>query len=281
MKGFINIGNTCYLNATLQMLINNQDICNLVIKYADKSLILNIISKYIFEYYNSNISLPITPIEIKKIIENYNIIFKGHEQHDASEVTLCLLNIINDEINKIDKVNKFESLFNIHFNLNIHCTKCLENYNKTEINNILILDIKSELNNLDDIYRNFKAKIILNDDNKYYCDKCKTKRLAIKNYTIKNWSNNLLILLKRFQYSGNNIIKNTQKIDIPLIWRHNYYLYGAIIHNGNINGGHYIYVGKQANKWYIYNDTSVNEIISNDKLNQLLANAYLLYYKQN
>ena len=41
MKGLVNIGNTCYLNAGLQMLLQNNDFCLLIIKYSSESEILN------------------------------------------------------------------------------------------------------------------------------------------------------------------------------------------------------------------------------------------------
>lgn len=76
MKGFINIGNTCYLNSGLQMLIQNKELCNLIIKYSSSSHILQIISKFIMEYYLPD-SCPISPIEIKKIVEEKKIYLWG------------------------------------------------------------------------------------------------------------------------------------------------------------------------------------------------------------
>ena len=74
--------------------------------------------------------------------------------------------------------------------------------------------------------------------------------------------------------------KNNNKINIPLLWRHNYILQGGIIHMGNLNGGHYIYFG-YSDKWFIINDESVHLI--ND-INAFLANYasnfYVLYYKK-
>ena len=68
MKGFINIGNTCYLNSGLQMLIQNEELCALIMNYASSSPILQTISNFIMEYYSPD-PRPISPIEIKKILE--------------------------------------------------------------------------------------------------------------------------------------------------------------------------------------------------------------------
>jgi ubiquitin C-terminal hydrolase len=64
MKGLENIGNTCYLNSGLQMLLQNKDLCNLINKYSSKSDILNKINKFIIDYYDDTNKI-LTPIEIK------------------------------------------------------------------------------------------------------------------------------------------------------------------------------------------------------------------------
>jgi ubiquitin C-terminal hydrolase len=282
MKGFMNMGNTCYMNAGLQMLMQNEDLCNLIIKYADKSLILEQLAIYIFEYYNPKIAKAIKPIEIKNILQKKYDIFNGFEQHDTSEFIISFLNIINDEIKKYNKNDGIEQLFNIQFNINISCkaSNCLQSNNIKENNIFLILDIKPDFNNLNDAYDDFKLTTLLDNDNKYYCSNCKLKQIAAKKQKVKYWSPNLIILLKRFQQDSKRIIKNTQKIDVPLVWKHNYYLYGGIIHHGNINGGHYFYIGKQNNKWFIFNDSQVSEVVSKEQLKKILSDTYLLYYKK-
>ena len=282
MKGFNNMGNTCYLNAGLQMIIQNIELCKLILKYSQQSLILNKISFVISEYYNDS-SKSITPNEIKKIVEEKHNIFNGCGQQDSTEFVICLLNIIDDEIKKIDTNSKgIDDIFGINLNVRIKCkyNDCLQIYNNKEKNNFLILDIEPGMSTLDDLYRNFKSSDILDKDNQFYCEKCQTKRIASKRYQIIDWPNYLFISLKRFKQNGMNLTKQSQPIEINLLWRHGFSLVGAIIHYGNINSGHYVYIGKQSNKWYLFNDAYVSEIKSDGELNKILNNAYWLAYKK-
>ena len=52
MNGLQNIGNTCYLNSALQMLLNIEDFCSLVIKHSNISNKMKIISDFINNYKN-------------------------------------------------------------------------------------------------------------------------------------------------------------------------------------------------------------------------------------
>jgi ubiquitin C-terminal hydrolase len=279
MKGFDNIGNTCYLNAGLQMIIQNKLLCNLILNYSIQSPILKIIGDFINEYYFST-SQSISPIHIKQIVDQKQEIFCGYNQQDSTEFIIYLLNIIDEEIKKIEpKSRGIEPIFGIQLNSRIKCKlkTCLKIYNKQEYNNILLLDIDSECKSLDDAYRKFKRSDKLETDNKYFCESCNDKRVASKRSEIKEWPPYLFIWLKRYSHDGT---KNSQLINIDIEWRHGNSLQGAVIHSGSHRGGHYIYVGKHDNKWYLFNDSYVSEIITMDKVKNYLSNAYWLCYKK-
>jgi ubiquitin C-terminal hydrolase len=283
MKGFKNIGNTCYLNSGLQMLVQNSDLCQLITDYSSKSQILSKIAEFIKNYYNENSSNIVVPIEIKKIVENKKELFGGFQQQDSTEFIIYLLDIIDEEIKKINKEsNGIQPIFGIKFSVRIKCKlrDCLKIYNREETNNFLLLDIESDYTHLNDAYRNFKSGTRLDADNKYYCENCKAKRIASKRHNIDIWPKYLFVWLKRFKQDGKRFMKNNQDIEIPIEWRHNNHLQGAVIHYGNLNGGHYVYVGKQNDKWFLFNDSSVSEINSEAELKNLLSKAYWLCYKQ-
>ena len=282
MKGFNNIGNTCYLNAGLQLLIRNTELCKVILNYSDKSIILNKISIIILEYNNNKDNNSINPYEIKRIVEERQNIFNGFRQQDSTEFIIYLLDIIDEEIKKINSNSKeIENIFEINLNVRIKCKfiNCLEVYNIKEKNNFLFLNITDNCNTLDDCYREFKSSNMLDEDNQYFCKKCDTKRVASKRYQIIDWPNYLLINLKRFNQI-NNQIKESKPIDIPMFWRHNMELIGVVIHSGSVSSGHYIYIGKEQNKWYLFNDNQVTEIFEND-INNKINSAYFLIYKKN
>lgn len=281
MKGFKNIGNTCYLNSGLQMLIQNKDLCQLIKDYSSGSEILTKIANFIDKYYDESSSDIIVPKEIKKIVEDKKELFEGFQQQDSTEFIIYLLDVIDEEIKKIHKDSGgIQPIFGIKFNVRIKCKlrECLQIYNRDDFNNFLLLDIDSDCTSLEDAYRDFKSGSKLESDDKYFCEKCQAKRIASKRHTIVEWPNHLFIWLKRFRQNGRRFTKNNQELDIPLEWRHNNKLQGAIIHYGSLDGGHYVYVGKQNNKWYLFNDSSVSEISSESELKSLLSKAYWLCY---
>ena len=270
MKGLDNIGNTCYLNAALQMLIQNEDFCKLILINRHNSEILNEISEFIIRYYTTNEEVSISPKNIKNIIEKKSDIFVGYSQQDSTEFILYFFDMINTEL----KDNKLYQVFGIDINTRIKCKllKCLNINNNIEKNFLLILDINNS-NNLNDLIIEFMSREVIDDN--YICDKCKNKTKISKRLSISNLSNNLLIWLKRFSLTENGYQKNNKDIYIPLEWN-NYKLKGAIIHSGGLFGGHYIYISRIENQWLLFNDNDIS-IINN--IESYLNKSYYLYYK--
>jgi ubiquitin C-terminal hydrolase len=277
-KGFFNLGNTCYLNSGLQMLIQNKDLCNLIISHSSDNDILKNISVFINDYYYSN-NTTLSPHYIKELVESKNSIFCGNGQNDAGEFVICLLDIISSELLKNNTENILYEIQNKH-TVKCKLLKCLNVTTTIEKINLLFLDINKECKSLDDCYFNYKLRVKFENDNLYYCDKCQDKRIASKRLEIISFPKHLIIYLKRFEQSGSRLNKNNQELDIPLEWKHNYKLQGIIFHSGSRHGGHYIYIGKHFNKWFMFNDNSISEVHPS-RLDFYKKYGYVLYYVMN
>lgn len=266
VKGFENLGNTCYLNAGLQLIINNIDLCKNIINYNGDDEIIIKYKQFINRYYDNDNSKILNPTFIKIFVGENNSEFIDNRQNDSFEFVLYFLDYLLTQIKS--------NIYEIEITTHIKCKllKCLNISSNKELNNFLLLNINNTTNTLDDCYRQFKTREKLMNDNAYFCDKCKDYRIASKHINITNWSKHLLIVLKRF---NNYRIKIDKEIIIPLEWRHNYKLQGFICHSGTINGGHYVYIGKYNDKWLLYNDDHISPI--ND-LNVYLNYGYVYYY---
>ncbi len=272
MKGFNNIGNTCYLNSGLQLILHNYDLCNIIIKNNNKSKILNDIAELIGKYYSNYNQESLDPSIIKNMVEQKNDMFKGFMQHDSSEFIIYFLNLINDEIN-------IDFLYEIKTKISIKCKlrSCLNISSHEEKNNFLILDIKNEFTNIDECFADSNARYKFDNDNLYWCDKCNDKRIASKRIKIIDYPKHLIVILKRFTKTNDRITKNTNPIFVPEFWLDKYVLKGIVYHSGNTHGGHYIYIGKYNEIWHMFNDNYVNKINNLDEYKNF---GYVYYFEK-
>lgn len=275
IKGFNNIGNTCYLNSGLQLLIQNKAFCEIILKNSNKSENLEIMSNFIKEYYTTT-DTTITPNKIREIVGNSNKIFYKNEQQDVAEFIVYLMDIIDTDLKR-----NLNPLFDITSVTTIKCKllKCLKTSVTIHKNPFLILPITDECLTLDDCYRQFKAHEKLEGDEMYFCQNCREKRIASKRVHVIEWSNNLIIWLKRFENNKERLFKNNKEIEIPIDWRHDFTIKGAVIHMGQINGGHYVYISRNlaTNNWFMCDDSSITGI-PKEKVQSYLNMAYIFNY---
>jgi ubiquitin C-terminal hydrolase len=278
-KGFYNLGNTCYLNSGLQLIINNKELCTKILNLTNEnydentSSILRQLKDFITTYYNKNSTEILDPTFIKQLVANKNNEFTGYKQSDSFELIIYFLDFIFD----ILKVNK---VYELTTNIKIKCKllACLSISEHDEKNNYLILDILHNYKDLDDCYRNYKQREKLMDNNSYYCEKCQDQRIASKRTEITEWPNHLIVVLKRFSNEGRQR-KNNNEIVVPISWRHGYELTGIVYHSGSLFGGHYIYIGKHNNKWIMFNDDHTSEVLISN-LDNYKNFGYVYYFQK-
>ena len=143
--------------------------------------------------------------------------------------------------------------------------------------------------NLFDCIEKFSEEEILDNENKWHCERCDKLKKARKKIQIYKTPLYLIIQLKRFNYSNNMLyhLIERRKNDTQVIFPENldlkeyvigegkddakYELYSYILHREN----HYISACKNRGNWVLYDDDSLYNI--NFKQSR---NTYLLFYKK-
>lgn len=263
-KGIINTGNTCYLNACIQSLMNMNKLILNIVKYkfknedkenynvikAFKTLVLHYFSKK-----NNTINIGY----IKEYVLNSNL-KNSRKQEDADE---CL----NDLLNKCIDTFSVKSLFSVTLEqINIK--------NKTSILNnelSLYVDIPRHKNiNIVSCIKQYIQKYGNDNNNRIY---------------VKSISDYLCITLKRFSIENNKYKKVTTPVKPSYLFsidNKKCKLKSVIIHQGQtISSGHYICLVLKENTWYLCNDNRIVKMNLNKKqLEKILCHGYIWIYQK-
>jgi len=270
ITGLQNMGNTCFINSSLQLLLNCPLLVNQIIKSDNENL-----KKYkqTFEDYFRNTTNTLGPYILYKRYQKLNSNYIGISQEDAHEY----LTFIIDDIDELSKDINVKNLFKISLISKVNCEEC-NNFSKVIISEKMLSLSIDNCENLDDCFKKLYKKESLDNDNKWFCDKCNKKVYSYKEIYIDTISKYLIICLNRFIFDKNNITKNNNNILFSKNIFTNYELIGIIYHMGTINGGHYISsVTRDGQKWFLIDDTNIIET-TYEKLEQINNNAYILLY---
>lgn len=262
-----NLGNTCYINCILQLLMQCQNFINYVedeIDFKNNSIALKNFILFIKDYKQNK---KISPLTIISVITKNNL-FKMGIQYDAHEFLIYFLDIIGEEAKKIINKNincifeyKFYTIFK-NLNRMEQDIKILEN---TET--ILTLPFSKSL------FESLKMFENIENIENWESEKFKEFVNAEKQNKIYYWPKYLFIQINRYDSNFNKI---DDEMDIPFDFN-NYKLKGTVIHHGFSNFGHYICTLFINDKYLICDDDRIFEI-NKIQADSLIKKSYLLLY---
>jgi len=134
----------------------------------------------------------------------------------------------------------------------------------------------------------------LDEEERWHCPKCKGPKDSSKKIDIWTLPNILIIHLKRFKFTRSQRGKIRTVVNFPIrefnlsnYLGHKqrdkpiYDLFAVSCHEGSLGGGHYTsYVkNRDTSSWYLFNDSSVNEL-EQPKTNLIDSSSYVLFYSK-
>ncbi|KAM9296608.1 ubiquitin carboxyl-terminal hydrolase 36 [Gastrophryne carolinensis] len=298
--GLQNLGNTCFLNSTVQCLTYTPPLANYLLSKEHSRhcqqggfCMLCIMQNHLIQAFanSGNAIKPFAFIrELKKIARH----FRFGSQEDAHEFLRYTIDAMQkaclNGYSKLDRQSQATTLvhqiFGGYLRSRVKCSVCKSVSDTFDP----YLDIALEIRHCVNIVRALELFVkpdVLSGENAYMCAKCKKKVPASKRFSIHRASNVLTLSLKRFaNFSGGKITKDvgypeflnirpymSQCSGDPVM----YALYAVLVHSGySCHAGHYYcYIKASNGQWYQMNDSLVHASNIKVVLNQ---QAYVLFY---
>jgi ubiquitin carboxyl-terminal hydrolase 36/42 len=235
-SGLINLGNTCFINASLQCLANTPPLVQWLLSNShhqycrmklEKQFCLFCEAERIVKLIHSKNSFsssigPANPNNIARRIKDISKTFRFGRQEDASEFLICLIDkIIESYLRSSQPPERLRpssgtsyeqlchsqtflhDLFGLVLRSRVICSRCRYTSDTFEVQYTWIVGVRNQ-SDLRQSLQQFICRETLSGENLYRCIKCKQLVPAVKRYTLHKASKILLINLKRFEFGKNS-----------------------------------------------------------------------------
>lgn len=316
-NGILNMGNTCYLNTSLQCLLNT----NIFSEQLQTIQTNHQIFSSLRDIYENDKKLK-QPIDLSSLLEILATQLKDkiylREQNDMQEFIVIFIEALNKEISREINPKKMEQCISIRNNRNLSAIQRFRGHveyewllsNKKEYSELISIFYGQQITQIQcnvcagiyHLYENFMAiplsfnantnitelihNFMLNEDvQSRDCDDCKKKCSAKKTHKFWRLPQVLMLFIKRFDSNLkkiNNPIDVNETLDLSAYTMNKknrqYSLVSIGCHCGSMNNGHYFAICRQPNnKWAIYDDDSIRYI---DDYKSVASNLYyVLFYE--
>ncbi|XP_049810548.1 ubiquitin carboxyl-terminal hydrolase 36 isoform X1 [Schistocerca nitens] len=309
--GMINMGNTCYLNSTLQALFHVPALVNWLQSDSghlekcsinggiQSECIICALNKTMKASHNKGAGI-IKPLLIYSKLKTICKHMNQGQQEDAHEFMRYLIEsmekayLLRYKVYKLDNYSKettpLNQIFGGYIRSEVTCLQCRAVSTTFQHFQDLLLDIR-RASTLEDALSAYFTHERLEGDDAYRCERCHRKVPANKKFSLEKPPMVLCIQLKRFSMLGAKLNKHVefpQRLDLtrylcpqsqyrggqPLTYR----LTSLVLHMGSsVNCGHYTAVAQTSTgHWYQFDDSSVRPISLNSVLDM---NAYIIIYE--
>jgi ubiquitin C-terminal hydrolase len=287
--GLNNIGNTCFMNSALQMILNCNELNDKILESSCSGEITNTYKNLVLQYRKGGNS--ITPKDIKKVLASKCNLFSGFSQEDSHEFLVLLLGRMEKEFKQDNKENNtMGDILDMNITIKVKSTESKRMSSHDEILTILPLDLPNKNVNvkLIECIEEYTAVQNIDDpvefEDKLAGDKIrKIKENGNQQHIITGAGKYLLIQLKRFVQTNIgiygkkiNLVESPDTIETSF---GTYHLKSFIVQTGGMGGGHYISFINDDNLWKCADDSRVYNV-TDSKIKELVKCAYMICYEK-
>ena len=317
ISGLCNLGNTCYLNSALIVLLNIDELNTYLLslssfrRNADSILLKEWMNLYKIMINDNVIVQPTRFVDYVQSVSKHkeNDLFTGFDQNDSVEFFHFLIDCFHESTKGIDAEMKFENIPKDikKFISKRYPTKEMSIVQKVfcgfekadyiygnesvshQFEHFFMIHIplyQMNLGTIEECLDNYYKDEELKGDNAYFYEKENKKVDVVRRLQIAKCPEILIIHLKRWNPLNMRKVRKKVMFDLDELdlskyttssEDSKYKLFGIINHSGNIFGGHYYTYIKRNKQWLCFNDENIRKI---DKKQVISDKNYCLFYRK-